>query len=145
MVQFARANGNKVEIYAQHVVDTNEVEIVPLSNEEREEVERAMEEYAENAENVWRVAENVGNALGNAENHVAENAGGVVENAGNVNLGNVVAENDGQVAHNVNVGNVAIQGQNAENDRQVWLLNSKDRFCNKCKNSGTNLIECFIK
>jgi len=44
MVQFARANENEVEIYAQHVVDTNEVEIVPLSNEEREELERAMEE-----------------------------------------------------------------------------------------------------
>jgi len=58
------------------------------------------------------------------KNDVAENAGGVAENAGNVNPENVVAENEGQVAHNVNVGNVvagnvAIQGQNAENDRQV--------------------------
>ena len=44
MVQVARANGNGVEIYAQHVVDTGEVEIVPLTNEEREELERAMEE-----------------------------------------------------------------------------------------------------
>jgi len=44
MVQFARAKRNEVEIYAQHVVDTNEIEIVPLSNEEREELERAMEE-----------------------------------------------------------------------------------------------------
>ena len=44
MVQVARANGNEVEIYAQHVVDTEEVEIVPLTTEEREELERAMEE-----------------------------------------------------------------------------------------------------
>jgi hypothetical protein len=44
MVQVARANGNEVEIYAQHVVDMEEVEIVPLTNEEREELERAMEE-----------------------------------------------------------------------------------------------------
>jgi hypothetical protein len=43
MVQVARANGNEVEIYAQHVVYTEEVEIVPLTNEEREELERAME------------------------------------------------------------------------------------------------------
>ncbi|KEH31222.1 hypothetical protein MTR_4g094228 [Medicago truncatula] len=44
MVKVARANGNEVDIYAQHVVDTSEVEIVPLSSEEREELERVMEE-----------------------------------------------------------------------------------------------------
>jgi len=44
MVQVARANGNEVEIYAQDVVDIEEVEIVPLTNEEREELETAMEE-----------------------------------------------------------------------------------------------------
>jgi len=34
MVQVARANGNEVKIYAQHVVDNDEVELVPLSYEE---------------------------------------------------------------------------------------------------------------
>lgn len=33
MVKVARANGNEVDIYAQHVVDRSEVEIVPLSSE----------------------------------------------------------------------------------------------------------------
>jgi hypothetical protein len=48
MVQAARSNGNEVEIYAQHVVDSDEVEIVPLTTEEREELERAMEESLRN-------------------------------------------------------------------------------------------------
>lgn len=61
-------------------------------------------------ENVEGNADNVGNVPVNAENHVAENGGGVAENAGN----------DGQVAQNVNVGNVvagndAIHGQNVVN------------------------------
>jgi len=46
------------------------------------------------------------------------NAGHVVKNAGNVYFANLVAENDGQVletAENVNVRNVAIQGQNIVN------------------------------
>lgn len=48
MVQVARANENEVEIYAQHVVDNDEIEFVPLSSEEKEEVERAMEESMRN-------------------------------------------------------------------------------------------------
>lgn len=49
MVQAARSNGNEVEIYAQHLVDSDEVEIVPLTTEEREEVEREMEECLRSA------------------------------------------------------------------------------------------------
>ena len=44
MVQVARENENEVEVYAQHVVDVEDVELVPLTNEERKELERAMEE-----------------------------------------------------------------------------------------------------
>jgi len=44
MVQVARDNGHEMEIYAQHVMETDEVEIVLLLSEEREEFERAMEE-----------------------------------------------------------------------------------------------------
>jgi len=48
MVQVASANGNEVEIYAQYVVDNDQVELVPLSSEEREELERAMQELMRN-------------------------------------------------------------------------------------------------
>ncbi|AES63297.2 hypothetical protein MTR_2g007200 [Medicago truncatula] len=109
MVKVAKANENEVEIYAQHVVDTNEVETVPLSGEERcglichnlrgcnkQDVARRPKDWIDiepEEENVEGNAENVGNVPGNAENHVAEKGGGVAENVGN----------DEQVAQTVNV------------------------------------------
>ena len=97
MVKVARANGNEVQIYAHHVVDTSEVEIVPLSSEEREELERAMEESlrsmqaevepcnvmdvdiltAEERSVVESLVANVQNMVGDEENNV-----GNVDNVG---------------------------------------------------------------
>jgi len=57
MVQAARANGNEVEIYAQHLVDSDEVEIFPLTTEEREELERAMEESLRSMETGGKTTE----------------------------------------------------------------------------------------
>jgi len=49
MVQVAMANSNEVEIYAQHVVETDEVEIVPLLSEER----RSLREQWNSLLEVW--------------------------------------------------------------------------------------------
>ena len=48
MVQVVRANRNEVEIYAQHVVDNDEVELVLLSSEEKDELERDRQESMRN-------------------------------------------------------------------------------------------------